>query len=51
MPVYARAALLPGTHLPGPAIVEQSDSTLLIPPGKGVRADAYSNLLVQAGAP
>ena len=50
MPVYARAALLPGTHLAGPAIVEQSDSTLLIPPGKGVRADAYSNLLV-AGAP
>jgi N-methylhydantoinase A len=51
VPVYARAALLPGTHLAGPAIVEQSDSTLLIPPGKGVRADAYSNLLVQAGAP
>jgi N-methylhydantoinase A len=50
VPVYARAALLPGTHFVGPAIVEQSDSTLLIPPGKSVRADAYANLLV-AGAP
>jgi len=50
VPVYARAALLPGTQFVGPAIVEQSDSTLLIPPGKNVRADAYANLLV-AGAP
>jgi N-methylhydantoinase A len=50
VPVYARAALLPGTHFVGPAIVEQNDSTLLIPPGKSVRADAYANLLV-AGAP
>jgi N-methylhydantoinase A len=48
-PVYARAALLPGAHFSGPAIVEQSDSTLLIPPGKSVRADAHANLLVQAG--
>jgi N-methylhydantoinase A len=51
VPVYARAALLPGTHFSGPAIVEQSDSTLLIPPGKSVRADAHANLLVQAGTP
>jgi N-methylhydantoinase A len=50
VPVFARAALLPGTQFAGPAIVEQSDSTLLIPPGKSVRADAYCNLLVQAGA-
>jgi N-methylhydantoinase A len=51
VPVYARAALLPGTHFSGPAIVEQTDSTLLIPPGKSVRADAHANLLMQAGSP
>jgi N-methylhydantoinase A len=51
VPVYARASLVPGTRFAGPAIVEQSDSTLLVPPGRSVRADAYSNLLVQAGEP
>jgi len=49
--VYARASIVPGTRFAGPAIVEQSDSTLLIPPGRSVQADAYSNLLVQAGEP
>ena len=51
IPVYSRAALLPGTRFLGPAVVEQSDSTLLIPPGMGVRADGYANLLIQAGEP
>jgi N-methylhydantoinase A len=40
---------LPGTRFAGPAIVEQSDSTLLVPPGRSVRADASGNLLVHAG--
>jgi N-methylhydantoinase A len=47
VPVYARETLVPGTHFAGRAIVEQSDSTLLVPPGRSVRADAYGNLLVQ----
>jgi N-methylhydantoinase A len=42
---------VPGTRFAGPAIVEQSDSTLLVPPGRGVRADTYGNLLVHAGEP
>ena len=46
--VYARETLLPGTRFAGPAIVEQSDSTLLVPPGRGVRADAFGNLLIGA---
>jgi N-methylhydantoinase A len=49
VPVYARETLLPGTRFAGPAIVEQSDSTLLVPPGRSVRADASGNLLVHAG--
>jgi N-methylhydantoinase A len=51
VPVYARATLLPGTQFSGPAIVEQTDSTLLIPPSKSVRADAHANLLVQTSSP
>jgi N-methylhydantoinase A len=32
-PVYDRYALRPGTRLPGPAIVEENESTLIIGPG------------------
>jgi N-methylhydantoinase A len=49
VPVYRRASLLPGARFAGPAIVEQSDSTLLVPPKRTVRADAYSNLLIEVG--
>ena len=48
-PVYERTALVPGTSFTGPAIVEQNDSTLIIPPKRIVRADEHSNLLIQAG--
>jgi N-methylhydantoinase A len=49
VPVYARETFVQNTRFTGPAIVEQSDSTLLIPPRRGVRADAYGNLLIEAG--
>jgi N-methylhydantoinase A len=48
VPVYARETLVPCTRFAGPAIVEQSDSTLLVPPRHSVRADAYGNLLIEA---
>jgi N-methylhydantoinase A len=48
VPVYARETLVPWTRFAGPAIVEQSDSTLLVPPRRRVRADAYGNLLIEA---
>jgi N-methylhydantoinase A len=51
VPVYARETLMAGTRFAGPAIVEQSDSTLLVPPGRSVRADVYGNLLVQVEQP
>jgi N-methylhydantoinase A len=44
--VYARETLLPGTRFTGPAIVDQSDSTLLVPARRSVRADGYGNLLI-----
>jgi N-methylhydantoinase A len=48
--VYMRDNLRPGTSFVGPAIVEQSDSTLLIPPRSVARSDAYANLIVQRNA-
>ena len=50
VPVYMRDALLPGSIFVGPAVVEQSDSTLLIPPKSVVRADPYANLIIQRNA-
>ena len=36
----------PGATLAGPAIVEQLDSTTVVPPGWSLRVDAHGNLLV-----
>ena len=48
MPVYERTALVPGMSFTGPAIVEQNNSTLIVPAKRIVRADEHSNLLIEA---
>ena len=48
VPVFARSALLPHVRFTGPAIIEQSDSTLLVTPARNVSVDAYANLLIEA---
>jgi N-methylhydantoinase A len=50
-PVYARAALAPDAQLEGPAIVEQMDSTVLIPPGSRARVDTRLNLVIDVHTP
>lgn len=42
--IWRRADLPPKKALPGPVIVEQLDSTTVVPPGWMVRCDAYGNL-------
>jgi N-methylhydantoinase A/oxoprolinase/acetone carboxylase beta subunit len=49
-PVYDRYALAPGTQLAGPAIVEERESTSVLPPGTAAAVDEYANLLVSVGA-
>ncbi|HXD97786.1 MAG TPA: hydantoinase/oxoprolinase family protein [Candidatus Acidoferrum sp.] len=44
-PVVARAALALGPT-PGPLIVEEYDSTVVVPPGATVRRDPFGNLLI-----
>ena len=46
--IVARAALHPGDRLAGPAVVEQLDTTTLIPPGWTARALPAGSLLVEA---
>jgi N-methylhydantoinase A/oxoprolinase/acetone carboxylase beta subunit len=46
MPVYDRYLLPAGAALPGPAIVEEKDSTMIVGPGATGRVDEYLNLVV-----
>lgn len=45
--LYARDRLAPGMVFKGPAIVEQMDTTTLIPPGVHVRVDKIDNLILE----
>jgi N-methylhydantoinase A len=49
-PVYDRMALVPGTIVEGPALVEQADTTLVVPPNAEARCDAKGNLWVEVAA-
>ncbi|TFF27210.1 hydantoinase/oxoprolinase family protein [Jiella endophytica] len=45
--IYARTALRPGMAFSGPAIVEQMDTTTLVPPGVSVTVDGLENLILE----
>ena len=45
-PVYARDTLKAGATMTGPAIVEQYDSTTVVPPGLEVEIDRSGNIIV-----
>ena len=45
--VFHRTDLHPGQRFSGPAVVEQLDSTAVIPPGAEVIIDEYRNLVVE----
>lgn len=45
--VWARESLPAGTALPGPAIVEAMDTTVVVPPGWTARVDAQGFLLMR----
>ena len=45
--IYDRYRLKAGNRFAGPAIVEEADSTTLVPPGCRARVDGYGNLLIQ----
>ncbi|NIY98926.1 hypothetical protein HC022_22700, partial [Salipiger sp. HF18] len=48
--LYARDRLAPGNVFQGPAIVEQMDTTTLIPPGVTARVDTIDNLILELSA-
>jgi len=46
-PIYDRSTLRPGNSFPGPAIIEQADTTSVIEPGMVARVDGFGNILVE----
>ena len=44
--LYAREKLLPSSVINGPAIVEQLDSTILIPPDMNATIDEQLNIVI-----
>ncbi len=45
--VYHRRDLLAGQHVDGPAVVEQEDTTTLVPAGFRASVDAFGNLVIE----
>ncbi len=50
-PVYARSGLAPGDNLNGPVIVEETESTTVVPVDFSLRIDAALNLILQRHTP
>ena len=44
--VYDRAHLRPGLELSGPAIIEEKDTTIIVPPGARLAVDEHRNVIV-----
>ena len=47
---YDRTALQAGNRLEGPAIVNQYDSTTVIPPGIGAHVNRFGSIVIEVGA-
>ena len=48
-PVFDGAALLCGNALDGPAVIETTDTTVIVPPGRRLRVDAFGNFEIALG--
>jgi N-methylhydantoinase A len=49
-PVYDREKLAPDASLVGPVLLEEPESTLVVPPGFALRLDAFGNVLIERSA-
>lgn len=45
--IYRREDLKPGTKIEGPAIIDQLDSTAVVPPEDTAEVDGYSNIIIR----
>ncbi len=47
-PIYDRLDLPEGARIPGPALLEQADTTIFIDPGLAGQVDGFGNLIIRA---
>jgi N-methylhydantoinase A len=47
IPVYDGERLAPGMTLPGPALVERRDTSILVPAGDGARIEAFGDMVIE----
>jgi N-methylhydantoinase A len=48
-PVYVRDDLPAGTRIQGPAVIDQLDSTTLVPPDVAAEVDEWLNIRMEVG--
>ena len=48
-PIFERTALAPGVQISGPAVLEDRESTTVVPPGARVRVDGERMLIIDLG--
>jgi N-methylhydantoinase A len=48
--IYDRAALGAGASIEGPAVIEQTDTTVLVPPGATATVDRYLSIIIDVSA-
>ncbi|HET8673164.1 MAG TPA: hydantoinase/oxoprolinase family protein, partial [Thermoleophilaceae bacterium] len=49
-PIYVRSSLPKGAAIEGPAVIEQDDTTVLVPPGTSLAVDDSLNILIDVGS-
>jgi N-methylhydantoinase A len=47
--IYDRLLLPVGAQIPGPAILEQPDATIVVDPGLTARVDKFGNIIMSRG--
>jgi N-methylhydantoinase A len=48
-PIYDGALLVPGNRIRGPAVIETTDTTVVVHPGRSLRVDAFGNFEINFG--
>ncbi len=48
-PIYDGAFLVPGNTIKGPAVVETTDTTVVVHPGRTLRVDKFGNFEIVFG--
>jgi N-methylhydantoinase A/oxoprolinase/acetone carboxylase beta subunit len=49
-PIFERTALAPGLQITGPAVLEDQESTTVVPPGATMRVDDERMLIIDLGS-